>query len=149
MLTTTKMIGKTTLIFDEEKYIDLFKELKIAPKVIETEAENEKYLAVVEALMFKGQNRTIEETALLRVLVILIEAFEEKYYSFKEWQKTTPHEFLQHLMSGRGLKQSDLIGVLSLSSGLISSIVNGKRQISKEQAKKLGAYFKVSPSLFI
>jgi HTH-type transcriptional regulator / antitoxin HigA len=149
MLTTTKTIGKTTLIFDEEKYIDLFKELKIAPKVIETEAENENFLLVVEALMFKGQNRTIEETALLRVLVILIEAFEEKYYSFKEWQKTTPHEFLQHLMAGRGLKQSDLIGVLSLSSGLISSIVNGKRQISKEQAKKLGAYFKVSPSLFI
>ena len=63
MLTTTKTIGKTTLTFDEEKYIDLFKELKITPKVIETEIENEKCLAIVEALMFKGQNRTIEETA--------------------------------------------------------------------------------------
>ena len=149
MLTTTKTIGKTILTFDEEKYIDLFKELKISPKVIETEAENEKYLAIVEALMFKGQNRTIEETALLRVLVLLIEEFEEKYYSFKEWQKTTPHEFLQHLMAGKEMKQSDLVGILSMSSGLISSIVNGKRQISKEQAKKLGEYFKVSPGLFI
>ena len=119
MLTTTKKIGKTTLTFDEEKYIDLFKELKIAPKVIETEVENEKCLAIVEALMFKGQNRTIEETALLKVLVISIEEFEEKYYSFKEWQKTTPYEFLQHLMAGKGMKQSDLIGVLSMSSGLI------------------------------
>ena len=149
MLTTTKTIGKTILTFDEEKYIDLFKELKISPKVIETEAENEKYLAIVEALMFKGQNRTIEETTLLRVLVLLIEEFEEKYYSFKEWQKTTPHEFLQHLMAGKEMKQSDLVGILSMSSGLISSIVNGKRQISKEQAKKLGEYFKVSPGLFI
>ena len=149
MLTTTKTIGKTILTFDEEKYIDLFKELKISPKVIETEAENEKCLAVVEALMSKGQNRTIEETALLRVLVLLIEKFEEKYYSFKEWQKTTPHEFLQHLMAGKEMKQSDLVGILSMSSGLISSIVNGKRQISKEQAKKLGEYFKVSPGLFI
>jgi HTH-type transcriptional regulator / antitoxin HigA len=149
MLTTTKTIGKTTPTFDTQKYIDLFKELKIVPKVIETEAENEKCLAVVEALMFKGQNRTIEETALLRVLVLLIEEFEEKYYSFKDWQKTTPHEFLQHLMAGKGMKQSDLVGILSMSSGLISSIVNGKRQISKEQAKKLGVYFNVSPSLFI
>ena len=149
MLTTTKTIGKTIPTFDEEKYIDLFKELKISPKVIETEAENEKYLAIVEALMFKGQNRTIEETTLLRVLVLLIEEFEEKYYSFKEWQKTTPHEFLQHLMAGKEMKQSDLVGILSMSSGLISSIVNGKRQISKEQAKKLGEYFKVSPGLFI
>jgi HTH-type transcriptional regulator / antitoxin HigA len=149
MLTTTKTIGKTTLTFNEDKYFDLFKQLKIAPKVIETEAENEKCLAIVEALMFKGQNRSIEETALLRVLVILIEEFEEKHYSFKEWQKTTSHEFLQHLMEGKGMKQSDLIGVLSMSSGLISSIVNGKRQVSNDQAKKLGAYFSVSPSLFI
>jgi hypothetical protein len=52
MLTTTKTIGKTTLTFNEEKYIDLFKELKIVPKVIETEAENEKCLAIVEALTF-------------------------------------------------------------------------------------------------
>jgi HTH-type transcriptional regulator / antitoxin HigA len=149
MLTTTKTIGKAILTFDEEKYIDLFKELKIVPKVIETEPENEKCLAIVEALMFKGQTRTIEETSLLRVLVLLIEEFEEKHYSFKEWQKTTPHEFLQHLMAGKGLKQADLVGILSMSSGLISSIVNGKRQISKDQAKKLGEYFKVSPGLFI
>jgi HTH-type transcriptional regulator / antitoxin HigA len=149
MLTTTEMNGKTIPTLDEGKYRDLLQELKIVPKVIETEAENEKYLAIVEVLMFKGKSRTIEETTLLRLLVTLIEAFEEKYYSFKEWQQTTPHEFLQHLMAGKGIKQVDLVGVLSLSSGLISSIVNGKRQISKEQAKKLGIYFKVSPGLFI
>jgi HTH-type transcriptional regulator / antitoxin HigA len=149
MLITTKTIGKTILTLDEGKYLDLLKELKISPQIIETEVENEKYLAIVEALMFKGQSRTAEETTLLRLLVMLIEEFEEKYYSFKEWQKTTPHEFLQHLMAGKGIKQVDLIGILSRSSGLISSIVNGKRQISKEQAKKLGEYFKVSPSLFI
>jgi HTH-type transcriptional regulator / antitoxin HigA len=149
MLTTTEMNGKTLPTLDEVKYRDLLQELKIVPKVIETEAENEQYLAIVEALMFKGKSRTIEETTLLRLLVTLIEAFEEKHYSFKEWQQTTPHEFLQHLMAGKGIKQVDLVGVLSLSSGLISSIVNGKRQISKEQAKKLGIYFKVSPGLFI
>lgn len=149
MLTTMKTTGKTLLTLNEGKYLDLLKELKIVPKVIETEAENEKSLAIVEALMSKGKSRTPEETTLLKLLVILIEEFEEKYYSFKEWQQTTPHEFLQHLMTGKGIKQVDLVGVLSLSSGLISSIVNGKRQISKEQAKKLGGYFKVSPGLFI
>jgi HTH-type transcriptional regulator / antitoxin HigA len=72
-----------------------------------------------------------------------------RVYANKEWQQTTPHEFLQHLMDSKGIQQVDLVGVLSPSSGLISSIVNGKRQISKEQAKKLGEYFKVSPGLFI
>lgn len=149
MLMTTEMNGKMILTLDEKKYLDLLKELKVVPKVIETEAENEQYLSIVEALMFKDKIRTIEETTLLRLLVALIEDFEEKYYAFKEWQKTTPHEFLQHLMESKEIKQVDLVGVLSLSSGLISSIVNGKRQISKEQAKKLGIYFKVSPGLFI
>jgi HTH-type transcriptional regulator / antitoxin HigA len=149
MLITTEMNGKTILTLDEQKYLDLLKELKVVPKVIETEAENEQYLPIVEALMFKGKIRTIEETTLLRLLVALIEEFEEKYYSFKEWQQTTPYELLQHLMESKGIKQVDLVGVLSLSSGLVSSIVNGKRQISKEQAKKLGIYFKVSPGLFI
>ena len=35
------------------------------------------------------------------------------------------------------------------SSGVVSQIVNGKRAISKAQAKALGHQFKVSPSLFI
>jgi HTH-type transcriptional regulator/antitoxin HigA len=33
--------------------------------------------------------------------------------------------------------------------GVVSEIVNGKRAISKTQAKLLGERFKVSPSLFI
>jgi HTH-type transcriptional regulator / antitoxin HigA len=33
--------------------------------------------------------------------------------------------------------------------GLVSSIVNGKRSISKAQAKKLGEIFNISASVFI
>jgi HTH-type transcriptional regulator / antitoxin HigA len=41
-----------------------------------------------------------------------------------------------------------LVGVIG-SSGVVSEVINGKRSISKAQAKALGEYFKVSPSLFI
>ncbi|MDJ0688615.1 MAG: hypothetical protein QNJ41_08900 [Xenococcaceae cyanobacterium MO_188.B32] len=44
--------------------------------------------------------------------------------------------------------QADLVGVIG-SSGVVSEVVNGKRSISKAQAKALREYFKVSPSLFI
>jgi HTH-type transcriptional regulator / antitoxin HigA len=47
------------------------------------------------------------------------------------------------------LKQVDLVGILSPSRGLASSIVNGKREISKAQAKKLGELFNISASAFI
>jgi HTH-type transcriptional regulator / antitoxin HigA len=52
-------------------------------------------------------------------------------------------------MDARGMKQVDLVGILSPSRGLVSSIVNGKRAISKAQAKKLGELFNISSSAFI
>jgi HTH-type transcriptional regulator / antitoxin HigA len=55
-----------------------------------------------------------------------------------------------------GKRQSDLVGTILVlrgsangSSSVVSEIVNGKRTISKAQAKKLGEIFQVSPSLFI
>ena len=83
------------------------------------------------------------------LLVKLIKDYEEETYNLKEWSKTSPHELLQHLMEARGMKQVDLVGVLSPSKGLVSSIVNGKREISKAQAKKLGEIFNISASVFI
>jgi HTH-type transcriptional regulator / antitoxin HigA len=52
-------------------------------------------------------------------------------------------------MDARGMKQVDLVGILSPSRGLVSSIVNGKREISKAQAKKLGELFNISAGVFI
>jgi HTH-type transcriptional regulator / antitoxin HigA len=50
-------------------------------------------------------------------------------------------------MNDRGLKQKDLLGVFG-SQGVASEVVNGKRSISKSQAKALGEFFHVSPTLF-
>jgi HTH-type transcriptional regulator/antitoxin HigA len=47
------------------------------------------------------------------------------------------------------LIQADLVRAGIGSSGIVSEIVNGKRQISKKQAKKLAGFFSVSADLFI
>ena len=138
-----------TLIINQGNYLKLLDEMQFIPKVIETEAEYEQNLSVVEQLISKKDRRTPEETTLFRLLVKLIEDYEEESYQIKDWCDLPPYEILQHLMESKGIKQSDLVGVISSSKGLISAIVNGKRAISKEQAKTLGAYFKLSPSLFI
>jgi HTH-type transcriptional regulator / antitoxin HigA len=75
--------------------------------------------------------------------------YGKEVYDLEQWSQTHPHELLQHLMEARGMKQVDLIGVISQSKGLVSSIVNGKREISKAQAKKLGEIFNISASAFI
>jgi HTH-type transcriptional regulator / antitoxin HigA len=135
--------------FNQKSYIALLERDDIAPKVIETEAEYQRFLAVAERLIFKRQDRTVEESALLKVLVRLIKDYEEEIFDLENWSKTSPHELLQFLMEAKGMKQVDLVGVLSDSSGLVSSIVNGKRAISKAQAKKLGDFFNIEPSVFI
>lgn len=115
------------------------------PVAIETEEENERALAIVERLMDKGEKISAEEEMLLRLLATLIQDFEEKYY---EPRDATPLEVLKHLMDARGLKQSDLWDLLG-SKGVASEVLNGKRSISKAQAKRLAEFFRVPADLFI
>jgi HTH-type transcriptional regulator / antitoxin HigA len=131
-----------TLTFNDVAYKDLIAEF--SPKVIETEEEYDRALAAAERLTF-AKARTPEEVALYKLLVTLIEVYEAQHYPMDESQ---PHEILQHVMDSSGTRQADLVGVIG-SSGVVSEVINGKRSVSKAQAKALGEYFKVSPSLFI
>ncbi len=149
MTNTIKIDEKMTHTISHKNYISLLDRDCIIPKIIESNEEYEQFLTVSEKLISKKQNRTLEETVLFRLLVKLIKDYEEKTYSLEEWSQTEPHELLQHLMEARGMKQVDLVGIISPSKGLVSSIVNGKRSISKVQAKKLGEIFNISASAFI
>jgi HTH-type transcriptional regulator/antitoxin HigA len=113
------------------------------PKPIETEAENKAAILLAESL--EHRQRTPEEDALLELLTILIEKFEEDRYPVPS---VGSDRMLVHLMEARNMKQEELVGVIG-SRGVVSEIVNGKRSISKAQAKVLGELFHVSPSLFI
>lgn len=119
---------------------------KFTPKIIETEAENDAALAIVETLMEKGDaGRNAEEDALLALLVSLISQFEETAYPLPE---VSPIELVRYLMEHNDLKAIDLAPILG-SRAKVSEVLSGKRSISKEQAKRLGDRFKVSPAAFI
>ncbi len=128
---------------DRQTYANLLAEIQ--PVAIETEEENERMLAEVEKLMNFGEDLTPEQEQLLKLLVALIEQFEDQYYQLNP---ATPYEVLNELMLARSLKQSDLVGILG-SKGVTSEVINGKRGISKAQAKALGEFFHVSPALFL
>lgn len=130
-----------TRTFNKESYASLLAQYQ--PKAIATEEENEAAIALAEEL--EHRDRTLEEDALLELLVILIEKFEEEHYPLLEGN---PQSMLLHLMEARNIKQEDLVGVIG-SRGVVSEVVNGKRSISKAQAKVLGEFFHVSSELFI
>ena len=58
-----------TLVFNKQNYLQLLNTIQIIPQVIAIEAEYNEYLAVTENLIAKKDNRTLEETALFRLLV--------------------------------------------------------------------------------
>jgi HTH-type transcriptional regulator/antitoxin HigA len=115
------------------------------PVVIETEEENARMLAIVEKLMKKGEDLSVEEEKLLKLLARLIEDFEQRFYQPPEAE---PLDVLHHLMEARGIKQSQLWDVFG-SKGIASEVLNGKRGISKTQARALANYFHVPADLFV
>jgi HTH-type transcriptional regulator / antitoxin HigA len=119
---------------------------KAAPIVIESETEFERVDAEVGRLLRKGyENLSIEEKRLLMLLSRLIEDYENRTFPIPE---SSPRQTLLFLMEQNDLQQTDLVKVLG-SRGRVSEIVNGKRAISKAQAKALGEFFKVSADLFL
>jgi HTH-type transcriptional regulator / antitoxin HigA len=131
-----------TLTFDTDTYATLLTQYR--PKVIASEAENDTVIALAEELAHRNP-KAPEEEALLELLITLIEKFEDEHYPIPV---SSPHEMLNHLMEARSLKQEDLVGIIG-SRGVVSEVVNGKRDISKAQAKSLAHYFKVDVGLFI
>jgi HTH-type transcriptional regulator / antitoxin HigA len=127
-----------------QRYAELLS--KVLPKPIETEAENERALEIVNRLMTKGEKKlSPEERWLLKMLVRLIEDFEEKAYPIDE---APPRAVLELLMEDRGLKQIDLAPLFGGRSR-VSDVLAGKRDISKAQAKALAKFFNLPADLFI
>ena len=132
-----------TLTFNPDKYTELL--IQHQPKLIRTEEENERALAIVEKLMHRS-NRSLEENELYELLITLIEKFEREFYSPGE--ASTPHSILLFLMEQQDIKQRDLVDVIG-SEEVVAEVIEGKQEITQEQAKAMGEFFKVSSSLFI
>lgn len=131
-------------IINNQSYADLV--IKVLPTAIQSEEEYEIMLANIDELISRGEDKlSPEEERLLETLAILVESYEDEHYPIPE---VAPNEVLKFLMEDRELKQKDLLHIFG-STGIASEVVNGKRSISKAQAKKLAEFFKVSVELFI
>ena len=80
----------------------------------------------------------------LDTLGTLIHAYEEKNYPMPP---VSGSEVLRYLMEEHGLRQVDLPEVGS--QGVVSEILNGKRELNVRQIRELAKRFHVSPAVFI
>ncbi len=132
------MISKPALLQCSQKHPDA----KSLP--IRTDEEHARFTALLLELD-EHEHRTPEEDALAEILTLLIEDYEEKRYPLPH---VSPHESLKALMEERGLKHKDIGPVLG-NKGAATEILSGRRSISKAQARRRAAFFRVPLDLFI
>lgn len=132
------------LPFDWERYGDLLKET--LPAKIRTEDEHRRLLGVVTALCSR-ENLSPEEVRLFDLVGGLVKEYEDEHFR-PLLPAVSPLEMVKYLMEQRGLKAKDMVPLFN-SRGLTSDILNGKRQINKNQAKKLAEFFQVTVDVFL
>jgi HTH-type transcriptional regulator/antitoxin HigA len=115
------------------------------PAVIRNEAENERYIAVLEELDRKGNRMTAAERRMAELLTLLIENFEDKHYTLKA---SKPVDILNELMAANNLKQKDLLDIFGAPS-IVSEVLHEKRQLTTKHIRHLSRRFHVSPEVFI
>ncbi|MDQ3375178.1 MAG: helix-turn-helix domain-containing protein [Acidobacteriota bacterium] len=126
-------------VINDKKYGTLL--TKVLPRRIETEEENDRYLAIVEKMIDKGAEKfSPEEDKLFDLLAILIEEFEKKAYPMPS---VPANERLKYILEERGMKQKDLVPLFG-SEGVVSEILSGKRLITLKTAKRLADFLQLS-----
>ncbi|NCQ85292.1 MAG: transcriptional regulator [Microcystis aeruginosa W13-18] len=129
------------LTFNSKTYGELLAHYQ--PKAITTEVENERAIAIAQELEHRSE-LSLEEEALLELLISLIERFEADNYPIPD---RNPLATLQHLIEANEIEYPELITILG-SPDAVEQIINGQRSINQSEARSLGSYFRVDASLF-
>lgn len=112
---------------------------------IRSEADYDRAVAQMNELIdIVGTQENHPMYEFLDTLGTLIHAYEEEHYVMPS---VSPLEILHFLMEEHGLRQVDLpeIG----SQGIVSEILNGKRDLNVRQIRALANRFQVSAAVFI
>ena len=112
---------------------------------IHSEADYDRMVAMMNALLdVAGDDEDHPLSSLLELAADLVSRYEQEYHAI---EAANPKDALRFLMEARGLKQEDLSAVVPQSN--LSAILAGKRKISAAMAGKLGAFFGISPAVFV
>lgn len=129
----------------EREYAELLRVRR--PHAIRSRRAYDAAMREIEELTICGKRRSSAETEYYRVLCSLAADYERRVGADR-WHKLTPVEALLELMVLKGITQSQLAQVLC-DRAAASSILSGRRNVSKAQAKTLGELFNVDAGVFI
>ena len=114
-----------------------------APSRITSDEQNEHYIEILHNLVRRGRLSAAEKNY-AALLTLLIESYEEEHYPVRA---SSPIEILQALMEANNLRQKDLVPFLG-SESMVSMVLSGSRELTKNHIEKLSKRFRVSPEIF-
>lgn len=129
-----------------EKYKALIERFPLIP--IKNDEHLDEAHEIAQELMLRDKPLAEDEDGYFQVLLDEIGKYESKHHVL-QFIELAPYQVLQSFMKDHNLKQVAVQEILGVSSGVISELVSGKRELTNKHCVKLGAYFKVSPALFL
>ena len=114
--------------------------------IIRTDEQYVTYCNDLEKITSKYSIKPVEQLLdLIDTITLLIERYDEEH---SKLDKIDPIQLLKSLMFDNNLKQQDLAGLLHISKGHLSDILNYKKGLSKNVIRNLSERFKVRQSAF-
>jgi|SRR5580700_9762688 HTH-type transcriptional regulator/antitoxin HigA len=113
------------------------------PEVVSGDQQHQLYLQQLEKLTGQPEVTPAEEK-LIHLLTVLVEDYEARNFPLPE---ASPLAIVRHLMEAHRLRQKDLVDVFGTES-IVSDVLNGKRDLTKEHIRRLSHRFHVSPAVF-
>ncbi len=124
-------------------YLTLIRRFPLRP--IRTDAELEAAICVVDELTDRD-DLSVTETDYLDVLGDLVEKYEAEHV---EMPHVSDAVMLRSLIEEKGVRQADVVRSTGISKTVLSLILNGKRDLTREHIGALSKYFGVNPGAFL
>lgn len=116
-----------------------------APRPIRTQRQLRAAYDEIDRLM-RLKRLSSDQRDYLELLSILVEKYEAA-------QTPPPNvsqgQMLEHLLEARRVTQAEVAKATGVSASLLSSVRAGRRELSKENVRKLSAFFNVSPAVWL
>lgn len=129
----------------EKEYGELLSRRR--PHAITTKRAYDSAMREIKVFTMRAEMRSAAETEYYRILYVLVEDYERRTGADR-WRRLEPLEALRELMELKSVSQGQVAAALG-DRAAASSILSGRRQISKTQAKKLADLFHVDAGIFI
>ena len=119
---------------------------RLPPRRIHDDVDYDNIVETTDAMALRQDDFTPDQRDYFDLLCSLLEEYDAEHV---KWPKVNGPEILRHLLDERGLTAADLSRILGGSRNLGAMILRGDRNLTLAHIRKLSAYFKVSPELFI